>query len=248
MALLLGLDLECSSLDPKTGKILEVGYCLKRTGEPRPWLLKSEFIYAQSWGRDFIPDEARLINGISPDHCIRFGRPLAAVAQEIDAIIKTHKVDYLVAHNANFDIPYYMHHVQDLSCDCWENFKATPVIDTMIHVPYPKNIKTRSLSHLAAEHKFLNPFPHSALSDVLTMLLVLENYDIDEVAKIAREPSAVYRAFVDFADRERAKALGFRWSELEGKTYEKCWIKRLRDSEVEDHVARLGFPIKKIPL
>jgi DNA polymerase-3 subunit epsilon len=244
--LLLGLDLECSSLDPKTGKILEVGYCLKKVNEDRPWLLKSEFVYSKSWGDDFIPHEATLVNGIFPDHCKRFGRPLATIAKEINDLIKKHKVDYIVCHNAAFDIPYYLHHVEDLSVDHWEDFKATPVICTMTHVPYEPSITTRSLSFLAASKGFLNPFPHSALSDVLTMFKVLDCYDINKVVEISKEPSAVYQAMVGFNDREKAKKLSFRWCELEGKTYEKAWVKRLRNSELEDHTARLGAPIRKI--
>lgn len=247
MTLLLGLDLETSDLSPERGKILEIGYVLKRVGETRPWLLKSEFIYQKSWGTDFIPNEASLVNGILPDHCVRFGRPLGSVTKEINSLIKTHKVDYIVTHNGvGFDMPYLLHHIQDMATDCWEEIKSTPILDTFIHIDYPKNVKARTLVHLAADHGFLNPFPHSALSDVLTTMILLEKYDIDKVIANSKEPRAIYRAMVEYADREKAKALGFRWEECGGKKFPKCWVKVLRETEIEDHVARLGFPITKI--
>jgi DNA polymerase-3 subunit epsilon len=247
MTLLLGLDLETSQLEAKDGKILEIGYVLKRVGEPRPWLLRSEFIYQSSWGNDFIPKEASLINGIHPDHCKRFGRPLATVAKEINSLIKTHKVDYIVTHNGvSFDMPFLLHHITDLSVDCWEDIKATPVLDTILHVEYPAHIKARTLSHLAADHGFLNPFPHSALSDVLTTMILLEKYDIKKVIANAKEKRAIYKADVGYENREKAKALGFRWEECGGKKFPKSWVKMLRESELEDHVARLGFSITKM--
>lgn len=245
--LVLGIDLECTSLDPKTGKILEVGYVLKKIGESRPWLLRSEFCYSKSWGADFVPEEARLINGIHPQLCISFGRPLSSIAAEINSLAALHRVDAIVGHNIKaFDMPYLLHHIQDMSTDHWETLKALPVIDTMTDIEYPAQIKTRTLSHLCADHGFLNTNAHTALADVLATLRLLECYDVKETFARSKEPRAIYRAFVEYDQRDKAKALGFRWENINGRTFPKCWVKELRDAELEGHIAKLGLPIRKL--
>lgn len=245
--LIIGLDLETSSIDPTQGKILEIAYVLKRVGEPRAWKMRTEFIYDPSWGDDFIPKEAQLVNGIHPDHVKRFGIALSSVAREINHIIRAHKVDAIVGHNIRaFDIPYLMHHIGGLSTDHWSEIKTCPVIDTMTDIDYPTQIKTRNLVHLAAEHGFLNFQAHSALADVITTLRLLECYDVKDVLTNAREPSNIYRVMCDYDTREKAKSIGARWQEIDGRKFPNCWVIRLRDSQVEPLVARIGVPIKKI--
>ena len=51
-----------------------------------------------------------------------------------------------------------------------------------------EKIKTRSLPYLAADHGFLNPFPHRALFDVMTMIQIAGMYDINEILKYADSP------------------------------------------------------------
>lgn len=245
--LLLCLDLETTDLSPENGKIVELAYVLKRVGESRAWKMRTEFIYDQKWGDDFIPKEAQLVNGIHPDHVRRFGVPLNSIAKEINFIIKSHRVDALVGHNIrSFDIPYLMHHISGLSTDHWDEIKSCPVIDTMVDIEYPAQIKTRNLVHLAAEHGFLNFQAHSALADAIATLRLLECYNVKEVFERSKEPSSIYRAMTDYESREAAKSRGFRWQDIEGRTFPKCWVKRIKDCDLEKEVASLGYPIKKL--
>lgn len=245
--LILGLDIETSSLVKETGKILELAYVLKRVGEPRAWKMRTEFCYDETYGEDFIPNEARLIHGIHPMHVKRFGVPFSSIIREVNFIIKTHKVDAIVTHNGkSFDLPFILHHASPFSVDHWDELKTVPHIDTMIDVEYPAQIKTRNLVHLAAEHGFLNFQAHSALADVITTLRLLECYDVKKVLENAKETRSIYRVMVDYNTRDKAKAVGARWEEIDGRKFEKCWVISLRDSQVEEMVARTGVSFKKI--
>jgi len=245
--LILALDLETSDLSPEKGKILELAYVLKRVGEPRAWKMRTEFIYDKTWEPDFIPKEAQLINGISTDNCRRFGVPLSGIAREINFIIQTHKVDAICGHNLRgFDMPYLMHHIGGLSVDHWENIKSCPIIDTMTDVEYPTQMKARNLVHLCAEHGFLNFQAHSALADVVATLRLLECYDVKQVFERAKLPSSIYQAMTAYEARDAAKNRGFRWQDLEGRTFLKSWVKRIKDCDLEKEVALLGYPIKKL--
>jgi len=251
--LMLGIDLETSGIDKKTSNILEIAYVLKRVGEKRPWLTRAEFIYDPSWGDNFIPKEASLVNGIHPDHCKRFGVPLSSVAREINGLIKSHRVDCIVAHNGrDFDLPFLMHHIGGLSTDHWDHIKACPLLDTMRDIEYPKSCKSRSLAYLCADHGFLIGNAHSALYDTLATLRLAECYDVEAALANAREPSSVYKANTknpwddNNVSKDRAKACGFSWENLGDRKFPKAWVRRLRDNQVEGVVAELGFGVTKL--
>lgn len=245
--LIIGLDLETSGVDKTTGKILELAYVLKRVGEPRAWKSVSEYIYDPSWGTDFIPKEAQLVNGIHPDTCRRFGTQLSRVVHELNSLIKTHKVDAFVGHNArNFDLPFLLHHIEGYSTDHWDAIKSLPLIDTMTDIEYPAHCKSKKLVYLCADHGFLNTGAHSALHDVHATLQLAEKYDLKKALERGKEPSAIYKSNTVYETRQRAKDAGFTWESLEGRTFPKCWVKRLRESEIEGTIAQLGTTVTKI--
>lgn len=245
--LILCFDLETSGISAKTSKILELAYVLKRVGEDRPWLMRTHYIYDASWGDDFIPKEAQLVNGIHPDICRRFGEPLSRVAFEMNSVIKTHKVDALMGHNArSFDLPFLLHHIESLSTDHWDAIKSTPLIDTMRDIEYPKKCKSKALSYLCADHGFLNGGAHAALHDVLATLRLAEHYDLKSALVTSQEPSAIYKSNTVYETREKAKEAGFSWEKLEDRNFPKSWVKRLRESEIETTVAKLGCSVQKI--
>lgn len=133
----------------------------------------------------------------------------------------------IVAHNGTgFDKPMYEAHCKRLQTDPFQRVW----IDTCLDVPYPESITTRKLIHLAAEHGFLNPFAHRAFADVLTMLKILDCYDIHEVLESAKQPTLTIRANVSYADREKAKARGYRW-DGEKKEWRKAVKAHLLDKE-----------------
>ena len=90
-----------------------------------------------------------------------------------------------------------------------------PWIDTCTDVPYPPSVGSRTLRYLAADHLFINPFPHRAIFDVMTMLTVLSHYNVEEIAVLAKSPVIHVQAKVGYDEREKAKARGYMW---EGQT------------------------------
>jgi DNA polymerase-3 subunit epsilon len=111
--------------------------------------------------------------------------------------------EYIVAHNGTrFDRLF-------LEKQTWKPEK--PWIDTLTDVPYPNEIVTRKLNFLAAEHGFLNPFPHRAIFDTLTMLKVFSLYAIDHVVEDMKSPLVKIMAQVSYEEKSKAKDLGFRW-------------------------------------
>jgi len=136
---------------------------------------------------------------------------------------------YIVAHNGrDFDRPL----IEAAFSQFGLKLPATPWLDTQYDVDYPRNCASRNLIYLAGFHGMVNPFQHRAVTDVLTMLTILARYDIQQVIANSLRKWLIVQANVSYDERERAKEKGFRWQSDGGKSYEKCWVKRVREEQL----------------
>ena len=92
---------------------------------------------------------------------------------------------------------------------------------------------------MAADHGFLNPFPHNAVADALTVLKIVALYDIDEIVKRAKEPVLVVRAHQKFDDNHLAKKLKFGFKANLGK----AWLKVIKQSDLPQLTKDAAFDI-----
>ncbi len=241
---LLGIDFETTGLDTGKDRIIEVGAVLWDTDLQKPLVTTNWFMY--TIGYPPISEEAGKINGISQSILDEFAQTPITIITALSHLCNLHKVDYLVAHNAeNFDKPMLMAELMR----CSERFtvlETTPWIDTRTDIPYAVEPSSRRLNHLAADLGFVNPFQHRALFDVLTMLRVLSNYDIKAVLEYQKIPFITMQALVSYADRELAKAQRFSWQQIGDKKYPNMWVKRIKANLLELEMKNCKFPIKEI--
>lgn len=230
---LLGIDFEATSLDTGTARLLEVGAVLWDTERRAPLKLYSELVDPLMP----VPPEITAITGITGEMVEEFGLSEGAVVHEVRDSIEL--VDYVVAHFGSlYDEPLF-----EAACGRYMCLPPERVwIDTSVDVKYPEGMKTRNLQHLAAEHGFLNPFRHRAVFDVMTMLRILDQYDLDTVIVRAKEPMVFLEACVSFEEKEKAKERGYRWCPPK-----RVWWKSFKftDSIVEQ--AKCGFSTKVLP-
>lgn len=225
--LLLGLDLETGgafSAPPETNFITEIGLVLWDTEFAQPVDFLSLFLKPD---RPVSPEAAEY-TGISDELLARHGRPAdIRTLQPIARLMK--KADYIVAHNGrDFDRPL----IEAAFSQFGLKLPATPWLDTQYDVDYPRNCASRNLIYLAGFHGMVNPFQHRAVTDVLTMLTILARYDIQQVIANSQRKWLIVQANVSYDEREKAKEKGFRWQSDGGKTYEKCWVKRVREEQL----------------
>jgi DNA polymerase-3 subunit epsilon len=112
-------------------------------------------------------------------------------------------------------------------------------IDTRLDTPEPMK---GTLVCLAAQKGFLNPFPHQALSDVLTMLRILDGYDFNAVIERARIPNVTIRMDVPFESKDHAKELGYYW-----RPETKQWLKAIKLCDLEKEQTDSRFSVKVVP-
>lgn len=225
--LVLGLDLETSGLDPLRDEMIEIAAVVWDCDRQLPLKIYNEMIQVDRP----LPEEITQLTGISDQDLANWGVSSLEALLNLESL--TRKCSFIVAHNGReFDqlfIQKYLQMHPDLQIQI-------PWIDTLTDIPYPEDMKTRKLSYLAAEHGFLNPFPHRSLFDVLTMMKVFSQYPLQDILNLSQSPMVRIIAQVSFEERDKAKAMGFRWDPLR-----KEWYAGRREAQVKQ--INYPFPI-----
>lgn len=218
----LGVDFETTGLNVKEDRIIEVGAVLWDTIRKRPLTILNELVWDDTYPE--LPSEVVSITGITEDDLKKYGRRPLEVLCALLAIAG--EADLLVAHNGtNFDKPLLEAELERVGAHPSEPLEW---IDSSVDVPYPESVSTRKLTHLAAEHGFVNPFAHRAVFDVLTMLHIMSKYDAKEILALSKSPSITIRAVVTFAEKEQARTRGYRWN-----AEQKWWVKTVKEVNLE---------------
>lgn len=229
MSIIAGLDLETTGLDKETDYVTEIGAVLWHTEKNAPVKFFNKLIKIPIPVPEFIVK----LTGIDDDLLEKHGELAGNVWTEFEEFIKP--ADYLCAHNAPFDAGFIKRILPNLDKK-W--------IDSSVDIEYPDSIQTRKLIHLAAEHGFVNPFAHRAVTDVLTMMQLLSKYDWNKTIESANTPSVTMRAMVPFEQNQKAKTAGYRW---DGNR--KFWVKNVKENKVNEETIKCnaaGFLSKKI--
>lgn len=147
---------------------------------------------------------AAAINNLTPELCSQYGMEDEKACRQLMSWYSS--ADVCCAHNGNaFD---------RLIVEKWatkygiDPQKDKVWIDTKCDLETPPRNSNR-LTYMAADHGFLNPFPHRAMCDVLTMLKILDKYDLEQVLVISKSPTVRLKAIVSYEQKDLAKDRGF---------------------------------------
>lgn len=208
----------------------------------RPLVLIDTFLKDETY--PLVPEIITKITGITQSTLDEFGCSPKETLEVLEAFCAKHKPDYLVAHSgANFDLPFLYAELTRNKVDA-PCLRSLPLIDTKTDIPFADEPDSRKLKHLALDIGMINLFPHRAVTDVLTMLLVLSHYDIHQVISYQKIPFVLLRAKVSFDQKDLAKARRFAWERLGEKVVPKCWIKLVKENVVQheiDECKKAGF-------
>ena len=239
--IILGIDMETTGLDIPTIGITEIGMVLWDTTLRAPVKVYG-FVVDPGPGAAWSPGVEK-INGLSPELCAEYGmhdeRALRLVLSWYNG------AEVACAHNGTvFDRPlleaWAARHGQPFDRDkVW--------IDTRCDLEIPERNSTR-LTYMAADHSFLNPVPHRAVFDVMTMLKVLDAYDLPAVMEMARSPAVRVKALVSFEQKDLAKDRGYH-AVYEGGKFQhwEMVVKQIRLEQERAGAREAGFDIAVLP-
>ncbi len=230
---ILFLDFETTGVDVFKDKITEYAYVLWDTDRKQPLLIRNNLVRGP-----YIHDEVKEITGIDTEMLCDFGEgPEKAMYDFLDLFQKS---DCVCAHNGTeFDqIMLEQLFVESGATDALATSREKIWIDTRYDLPLPKKIKTRNLVHLAAEHGFVNPFAHRALSDVFTMIKIFSCYSLDAILELAASPMKKIRADVSYERRGEASKRGYSWD-----AEKKIWFKNIKECHLDAEKKECPFPV-----
>ena len=228
--LLLGIDLETITFEEAGDRcIAEIGAALWDTDICAPVGILSVLVNEPD--RPTVSENVTQLTGLTEETIIKFGwvpsEQRDGVSHQL--IYMLNLADYFVAHNGtNFDKPILKTFLAKYYYGEWD----TTWIDTCIDIEYPVTCTNKNLTYLCGFHGFVNPFPHRAITDVLSMLKILTQYPLDRVVEVAESPLVRVIASVSYENRQQAKDHKFYWNPekkiwyldtkkifLEGKTF-----------------------------
>lgn len=239
----LGLDLETTGLDYEEDRIIEMAYVLWDTERSVPLSIESTLL---SIGEETLSEEIEGITGIRDQDLKEFGRDPQNELNNLMTNCLSLKPEYIIAHNgAQFDSPFLSNELKRHGVNTAQ-FDEIPWIDTRYDLPFAKQPKSRKLEHLALDMGFINPFPHRAVTDVLTMLKVMSQFKFEDIVEYSLIPWIVVRAMVGYDDRQLAKDERYMWQQVDNTMYEKQWVKKIKADQLEEEQQRCKFDVVHI--
>jgi len=226
------IDLETTGLPDENPDVVitEVGYVVWETEINRTAFSQS-FLVNSLKENEQISEEITQLTGITTEVVREYGIPRH---QMITVLNKTFAmVDCVMARNAEFDHGMLKTEYKRDG----QIFPTKPWICTKSDIDYPDWVRGRSQSHVAADYGFINPFPHTAMGDVMTMIKInqLGGFDLDKVFYHAKSPMVTLQAKVEkpWIDKgvstDKAKKAGFTFD-----SETKMWIKKIRESRLPE--------------
>src|SRR5208282_1970744 len=239
--LILGKDYETTGLDPDVHSVTEVGMVLWDTDLRAPIKIMG-FLVDPGPNAVWDPVVLQINPSITPELCAKYGYQSERALKQILSWYQP--ADVACAHNGTrFDRLFFNAWCQRHGYDPEPN-KLWIDTNTDIELPFPEKM-SRKLSYMAADHSFLNPFPHRAVFDVMTMFRILDQYDLDRVLYLAKQPNVNLQALVSYDDKDLAKARGYRWQEDPSNPGgKKIWMQTIKECFLEEEKTNAGFPVR----
>lgn len=208
------VDLETTGLNPETDEIIEIGIVLfALSGEGKP-AIQTMYSALQDPGAPLSAEIVKL-TGITDEMLVGQAIDWDIVGGLFD------KASLAIAHNAPFDRGFLNNHPVGKTLDIhWAC--------SIQHIDWAsKGFKSRSLTYLAADHGFVNPFAHRALFDCATTFRLVADHLPELIEKSYQKVFLVQAFGAAFDVKDALKRRGYRWN-----AGDRVWQKNVLEAEL----------------
>lgn len=213
MTTVLAVDLETTGVDENKDQIIEIAGVLWDADRNRVIESLSSLILPNEEFQ--LTPEVEGLTHVSQVQVLKHGKGLDQVMNILNPMACG--ADYLMAHNNEFERRFLK-----ASGSAGQVFaEQKPWIDTMTDLPLGQG-GGRSMGQLCYDRGIHNPFPHSALGDVLTMCILFSTFKLADVLHLANSPTVKLIAGVSFHNKDLAKDQGFRWDGVGREWYKEA--------------------------
>ncbi len=244
----MNVDLEFSGPNLDKDRVIEIGAVLWDSEYGQPVKQMSELILEN--GKPPISQEVFELTGISDELLERWGAKGEAIEKVLSNLkVMMEQADYIVAHNGtNYDKPMIgaMFNRYGIA------MPNTLWIDTYKDVEFPSRIRSKSQAMLEHSHGFINPFPHRALTDVLSLLKIISNYDLDRMVKLAKSPILTLQAVLNppnWSDQKELQEFNLKKNKVSRAQFKwnpenKTWTKKVHKILLDEGKISFEFDFK----
>lgn len=185
-----------------------------------------------------------------------------AQAYNLLASLAGPELSYVVAFNRVFDENIFKSEVSRMAFGMIPEINLliqTPWLCAMVDIESNYNFKSWRLAHLALEYEVaVNPKElHRAINDVELMrrMLIATGVKANDMYAFQKMPWVFLRALIPapWEDNGKGKAeaqkLGYSWETArgtDGPKFEKAWVKRVKQSRVEEEIKQATFKVREI--
>lgn len=205
-------DLLGEGIQPED-RIMEIGAVLWDWEKKKPLKFYSELFDEKDRIKP-IPPSIQQLTGIDDmmlvEYGSEYGDDLDKKLEPLFSLIC--ETDYLISHNAPYDkkmltdyldrtygrgeiaFEYAGWHNGMVKNKLWNDsladitLKEKLWIDSLTDIIFPPHFQSKSLAMLEYQHGFINPFPHRALTDCLSLLKIVSHYDLGQMVELAKSP------------------------------------------------------------
>lgn len=260
------LDLETTGLDHVKDRITEIGATVFEARQGEEFAIEGRFS-RYVWDSSYPPQSEEIValTGITDELLKAEGQPMGSVLKAL--IEELPAFDAIVAHAAySLDQPMFYaaldRHREEIGEYRYAALKKILWFCSVVDVQYPKvKTKCRVLSHLALEVGIIvDPSKlHRAVgdTDLLVETLATAKVDLQAALEYAQIPWVIVRALVpnpfkppphgdNGVGKDKAKAVGFGWQRAprtDGPEFKNCWVKRIKENEIEKEKEALGYEV-----
>jgi len=253
------IDFEATGVDPKTVRILEIGAMVTDDLFNPTGAQMSQLVWES--GYPALTDEVKQVTGLTEDLLVSEGIPLAIAMRQLGNLI-TDDVKYAIAFNRGYDEVLFKEEATRSGVNeaGVSRLRAMPWLCSMVDIEANHRFKSWRLAHLALEYKVpVDPnILHRAINDVELMRQMLvasrttpqEMYDYQQVpyiyvAAVTKPPWEDKGKSTDLA-----KVRGYNWQvakhDPSGLTFEKRWVKRIKEKDFEKEQKEAPFEVRII--